>query len=291
MNQRLAYFCDRATAPCHLYAWPGTDGAGTSLYQVFCRAPLDASRLDGNGSAIDSETLRQCVAAAGGGLIAQTRQTDTTTELRVAVIPGDGYAPSTHLLLLDPGAEPEPLPLDDRTLTLAPGTFVLLPATRTDQSTLGTFLEHLHRLPGDYRGLLLNVLRRPGIEATMGRLEHRLDRLDRLPAPAAATVPEDRTPKYRFADRWPWLLAGLLVLNLFGVIGLWVKITTDQAAPPVFQIAWPDATDPPFLPAAIGSAIEAPLSEAQDGHPPREPGPDRHDTADRPDSGRGKAGQ
>jgi len=298
MNERLAYFCDRATAPCHLYAWPGTDEAGTSLYQVFCRAPLDVSRLDGKESAVDRETLRQCVAAAGGGLIAQTRQTDTATELRVAVIPGDGYAPSTHVLLLNPGAEPEPLPLDDRALTLAPGAFVLLPATRADQSTLGTFLEHLHRLPGDYRGLLLNVLRRPGIEATMGRLEHRLDRLDRLSAPAAAIVAEGGTPRPRFADRWPWLLAGLLALNLIGVIGLWVKISTDQAAPPSYQIAvpldlqpWPDATDPPFLPAATGSAIQAPLSKAQDGHPPREPGPDRHDTADRPGPGRGEAGR
>jgi len=286
MNERLAYFCDRATAPCHLYAWPGPDGAGTSLYQVFCRAPLDA-----NGSAVDLETLRQCVTAAGGGLIAQTRQTETTTELRVAVIPGDGYAPSTHVLLLNPGAEPELLPLDHRALTLAPGAFVLVPANRTDQSTLGAFLEHLHRLPGDYRGLLLNVLRRPGLEATMGRLEHRLDRLDRLLAPATATVPEGSTPTHRFADRWPWLLAGLLVLNLLGVVGLWVKITTDQAAAPVFQIAWPDATEPPFLPAATGSAIEAPLSKAKDGHAPQEPGPNRHDTADRPGPGRGEAGR
>ncbi len=291
MNERLAYFCDRATAPCHLYAWPGTDEAGTSLYQVFCRAPLDKFRLDGNGSQMDIEILRQCVAAAGGGLIAQTRPTDTATELRVAVIPGDGYTPATHLLLLNPGAEPEPLPLDDRTLTLAPGAFVLLPATRTDQSSLGTFLEHLHRLPGDYRGLLLNVLRRPGIEATMGRLEHRLDRLDRLLAPAAAIVPQNSTPGSRFADRWPWLPAGLLVLNLLGVIGLWVKITTDQAAPPVFRIAWPHATDPPFLPAAVGSAIDAPLSKAKDDQPPREPGPNRHDTADRPGPGRGEAGR
>ncbi|WP_295588280.1 hypothetical protein [uncultured Lamprocystis sp.] len=290
MNERLAYFCDRATAHCHLYAWPGTDGAGASLYQVFCRAPLDTSRLDPNGSTVDSETLRQCVAAAGGGLIAQTRQTDTTTELRVAVIPGDGYAPSTQFLLLNPGAEPTPLPLDNRALALASGTFVLLPATRTDQSILGTFLEHLYRLPGDYRGLLLNVLRRPGIEATMGRLEHRLDRLDRLLAAPAATVPEGGAP-HRFADRWSWLLASLLVLNLLGVISLWVKITTDQAAAPVFQIAWPDATDAPFLPAATGSAIEAPLPKAKDGHAPQEPGLDRHDTADRPDSGRDEAGR
>ena len=145
------------------------------------------------------------------------------------------------MLLLNPGQEPEPLRFDGQDIRLAPGAFVLLPATREDQSTLLAFLEHLHRLPGDYRSLLLNVLRRPGIEAAIGRLEQRLDRLDRQLTPAAVNE-ETRPPSGPMDGGWPWLLAGLLVLNLLGVAvaAFWIKGSLNQPGPqPVYRFEVP----------------------------------------------------
>ena len=183
MNERLTFFCDRATEHGQLYARESPDETEATLFQVYCRSALDDGWLASLGSVGDLESMRPHMAASGGGLIAQTSQTGTETHLRVEAVPGAGYDPATELLLLNPGQEPEPLRFGAQDIRLAPGAFVLLPATREDQSTLLAFLDHLHRLPGDYRGLLLNVLRRPGIEAAIGRLEQRLDRLDRQLSP------------------------------------------------------------------------------------------------------------
>jgi hypothetical protein len=292
MNERLTYFCERATGHCHLYAWTGSgathDGAANgpeaSLYQVFCRTPLNDSWPDTSAGAGDLEAVRRRVAAAGGGLIAQTSRTADRTILRVESVPGSGYDPATDLLLLNPGREPEPLPLPERAITLAPGAFVLLPATRTDQSSLLAFVDQLHRLPGDYRGLLLNVLRRPGIEATIGRLEQRLDLLDRRLAPAAALAGEATAPAASNRDRWPWLLAGLLVLNLLGSLAaaLWLKGALGSLTrQPGYHFELPLNLPPapgilnlPLTPAIGGSPTDRHPPRTGTGQPAAGPGPD-----------------
>ncbi|HYN78456.1 MAG TPA: hypothetical protein VES73_11755 [Lamprocystis sp. (in: g-proteobacteria)] len=252
MNERLTYFCDRTTGHCELYTALGADEAAASLYQVSCRSALGDSWLDSTGRVGDLGALRQGVAAAGGGLVARTSQTGTETHLHVESVPGTDYQPSSELLLLSPGLEPAPVPFAGRDIRLPAGAFVLLPATRGDQATLLTFLGHLHRLPGDYRGLVLNVLRRPGIEATIGRLEQRLDRLDRQLTPALVGTGEATTPAALIGGFWPWLLAGLLVLNLLGVVAaaLWIKALAGQPGPPpVYQFEVP--LDPPSSPGPL----------------------------------------
>jgi len=234
MNERLAFFCDRDTAPCHLYTWAHMEGENEALYQVYSRLPLDDPGLDAKGRVDSVAAIKPRVATAGGGLIAATRQVGTTTELRVETVPAAGYDPATDLLVLRPGEGPAWEGISSAAIGLGPGAFILLPGTRTDQSNLQGFLDHLNRLPGDYRTLLLNVLRRPGIEGALWRLERRLDRLAGAPVPAAA--PEDRhqAQTQQFPGAWPWLLTSLLVLNLIAVVAStwWLKGAQEQSVPP-----------------------------------------------------------
>ena len=284
MNEQLTFFCDRAADHRHLYAWAGADEAGECLYQVYCRAALDGAGPDPAGPGSDLDRLRRRLAAAGGGLIAQTSRDSDLTSPRVESVPGAGYDPATELLLLNPGQEPEPMPFRDRDIALIPGAFVLLPATRADQSTLLKFLDHLHRLPGDYRGLMFNVLRRPGIEATMGRLEQRLDLLDRRLTPAVALIGETKGPAAPIGGRWPWLLAGLLVLNLLGILAtaLWLKGSLGSAASrPVYHLELPLNLPPapgivnlPFTPAVGGLPTDRHQPNASTGQPTAGPSPD-----------------
>ncbi|WP_295383988.1 hypothetical protein [uncultured Thiodictyon sp.] len=229
MNERLAFFCNRDTASCHLYTWTHTDGGGETLYQVYCRGALHRAATD--ALAIEIETIRPWIDAADGGLIAETRLVGAALQLRVETIPAPGYDPATELLVLRPGQEPARQPLGPDPLDLAPGAFVLLPATRADQSNLAALVEHLDRLPGDYRALLLNVLRRPGIEGALWRLEGRLDRLTATGVDSG-TEPQ-RTPPAPAAARWHWLLAGLLILNLLTTLAAawWTKPSPDTPAP------------------------------------------------------------
>ncbi|WP_295444213.1 hypothetical protein [uncultured Thiodictyon sp.] len=229
MNERLAFFCNRDTAPCHLYTWARPHADGDTLYQVYCRGALTDPWPPADGPAIDLETIRARVTAAAGGLIAATRLAGAGTQLRLATIPATGYDPASQLLLLRPGLEPEWQPIGPDAIDLGPGAFVLLPAIRADQSNLQALLEHLERLPSDYRALLLNVLRRPGIEGALWRLERRLAHL---------TGQQDQAPPVGGNLGWPWVLAPLLVLNLLATLGsvCWTKPSPGIAtAPPTYS--------------------------------------------------------
>ena len=246
MNERLAFFCDRDTAPGHLRTWTDAGETGETLYQVWCRAALADPGPDAAGPAADPAGLAARVAAAGGGIIAVTRPTGTGAALRVATIPAAGYDPAAELLVLRPGQSPAWTPGNGAAIPADPGTFVLAPATRADQSTLRAFLDQLERLPDDYRSLLLNVLRRPGIEGALWRLERRLERLHGDPTPATTDDHEARPLGPRLAQAWPWVLTGLLVLNLLAVLGSawWVKGSTGDAAPPEEVGHQPGASPP-----------------------------------------------
>jgi len=253
MNERLAFFCDRDAAPGHLCTWVGTHGDADTLYQVWSRAPFPDPGADPDPDGASPARAR--LAAAGGGLIAATRQSAAGPELRVETVPGADYDPATELVLLSPGETPQRLPLDGTALPLAPGTFVLLPATRADQANLHTFLAHLERLPDDYRGLLLNVLRRPGIEGALWQLEARLARLQGDPPPGLSAA-ADQAPGPRLARAWPWTLAGLLLLNLLAVLGSawWLKGGTSEGT--ARQVETGDAPTAPWR--APGGALQTP---------------------------------
>jgi hypothetical protein len=260
MNERLVFYCDRSATAGSLYTWAEGEGAAHALVQVWCRMPLadivgttttgglapDPTHIGQTGDvpparqmagpAVDQgrqgerPTLHSQIAAAGGGLIARTGAAGPPTSLRVETVPADGFVAADALLLLAPGMPPRWVPWTEAAIDLEPGAFVLLPATRADQSDLAIWLVHLERLPGDYRDLLLNCLRRPGLEAVIGRLGGRLDRLDeglgRLGTSTALVPP----PAARGGRPWPWLPTVLLLLNLAGVIGLWLRAPRDDAA-------------------------------------------------------------
>ena len=253
MNERLAYFCDRAAPTSHLYTWSGEDTSAECLYQVYCRAALDDPWPLGDGDAVDLDALRQRIAAAGGGLVARTERTRDRTELHLERVPGTGYEPATELLLLSPDRDPERLPLGGEAIALKPGAFVLLPATAEDQTHLHGLLEHLYRLPGDYRALLLNVLRRPGIEAAMRRLERSLERLQGQLPLTATDARTEPAPAPRIGGPWPWVATGLLVLNLAAVLGsaVWLKepAKTPDCQPEAVVRAIPD---PLLWPRSLG---------------------------------------
>jgi hypothetical protein len=247
MNERLVFFCDRDQRPCYLYRWGATEGGSSYLYQVYCRSALDTAPPGQPGQRIDLAILAEQVAAAGGGLVAETRQSGDLVVLRVQTVPTAGYEPAHGMVMLAPGHEPKPMPIDGRGITLATGELVLVPSTSDDEANLAALIEHLKRLPGDYRGLVLDVLRQPGIDGVMRRLTLRinelLERLGKTPAegPQASghasqrggpftavtetmdtRLPQGATPKARIGGFWPWLLAGLLVLNLAGLAaGVW----------------------------------------------------------------------
>lgn len=301
MNERLAYFCDRAALTSHLYTWAGAGASAECLYQVYCRAALTDPWPMADGDAVDLEAVRERVAAVGGGLVARTERVRDRTELHLETVPGTGYEPATELLLLSPDLDPERLPLGGEAIALKPGAFVLVPATAEDQAHLRGLLEHLYRLPGDYRSLLLNVLRRPGIEAAMRRLERRLERL-RGQLPLTTTdVRTEPALAPRIGGPWPWVATGMLVLNLAAVLGsaVWLKEpakTPDCRPEDVVRaipdpLLWPrslgvpEAESPPFhvvaiplwQPSLIPGAIDklpAPPSNPSTGTP-ETPGGDK----------------
>lgn len=247
MNERLAFYCDRTAARCHLYTWQGTDGAGDRLFQLWCKGAIEAPSLDDPGQTAWPTDLRPRVAAAGGGLIVETRRGETrpvgvSTELRIGIIPAADFSPATGLLLLHPGQAPEWAPIGKDPLQLGPGGFVLLPATSDDQSDLQGLLDHLERMPGDYRDLVLNVLRRPGIEGALWQLEGRLGRIaDQLNGTNDAVQGPTPGPPSRPTDRWPWVLAGLLTLNLLTVLGsTWwiIESLSAQHSQPIDRLDW-----------------------------------------------------
>jgi hypothetical protein len=274
MNERLSFFCDRSAAHCHLYAWTEADAGSETLVQVWCRTALDETGPAAQGAGSHGN-LRHQVAHGGGGLIARTRHTGDLIELHCEAVAADGYQPPSELLLLRPGREPESLPFADHAVTLDTGAYVLLPASRADQSLLGGLLEHLHRLPGDYRDLLLNVLRRPGLEAAMARLQQRLDRPDLGAAPRAAGGPPGGIPGAGLGHRWPWVLAGLLVLNLLGIAGLWFKSAGPAAGGrldsrfevPLDLKPWPGLASPPTAPATTALPAHARATDLEGGSP------------------------
>ncbi len=229
MNERLGLFCDRASPDCHLSTWSESDLDGERLFQVYCRGALEDPWPQRDGGVLDTATLSQRISTAGGGLIAMTAETGDTTGLQVDRVPGPDYEPATEMLLLTPDREPRLLAIGADRLSLEPGAFVLLPATRADQASLKGLLEHLGRLPGDYGSLLLQVLRRPGIESAMRRLEQRIDRLDTSSFRTVLSAGEGRTAAVHIGGRWPWLLAGLLVLNLAAVVGSALRAGHPQA--------------------------------------------------------------
>jgi hypothetical protein len=242
MNERLVFFCDRDQRPCYLYRWGATEGSSSYLYQVYCRSALDTAPPGQPGQRIDLAVLADQVAAAGGGLVAETRQSGDLVVLRVQTVPAVGYEPAHGMVMLAPGQEPKPMPIDGRGITLATGELVLVPATGDDEANLAILIEHLKRLPGDYRGLILDVLRQPGLDGAMRRLTLRINELMERFGETSGEVPEasgrgsqrggpltpgtdttdpsrtrKATPKVRMGGFWPWLLAGLLILNLAGL--------------------------------------------------------------------------
>lgn len=280
MNERLVFFCDRDQRPCYLYRWGATEGGSSYLYQVYCKAVLEHSPPAQSEQKLNLAGLADQVAAAGGGLVAETQQTGDMMVLSVQIIPAAGYQTPKSMVVLAPGQDPKQAPIEGRGMTLTAGELALVPATADDEANLAALIKHLERLPGDYRRLVLDVLRQPGIDGTMRRLTLRinelLERLGEMPAegPEASgqnsrhTEPlaqelvkknwmhaKGEIPTARIEGFWPRLLAGLVILNLAGLAaGAWLLpgktareiqravVPTDLTGEPLSPQAAPDQT-------------------------------------------------
>jgi hypothetical protein len=273
MNERIVFFYDRDRRSGCVYRRGAVKAGSRYLYQVYSRLPLDEAQLEPSDEGIDAAHLAALVAAAGGGLIAETRQTGDLVALHVQSIPAEGYERPNGMLMLAPGQEPKPIQIGDRGVTLIAGELAVVPATADDEANLAALIKHLEQLPGDYRGLVFDVLRQPGIDGAMRRLTLRIDELlERLgKAPAhGVDVPGPVQQHEQTAvsgvgaiDRaaarenrlgatiggfWPWLLAVLLLINLAGLAaGTWL------------------------LPAATAQRIERGASNPESSRPPQPP--------------------
>ncbi len=245
MNERLVFFCDRERRPCYFYRWGVIEGGTSYLYQVYCRSALDETLSAQPGQKIDLMVLVRQVAAAGGGLVAETRHTGDHVVVSIQRAPAADFEPAQGMMMLAPGQEPKPVPIDGCSMMLTTGGLALVPATAADEANLTALIKHLERLPGDYRGLVLDVLRQPSIDGAMRRLTLRINELserlgqasaDRSPAlddkgPSGLAIApradatgrgRDAATGARIGGFWPWLLTGLLILNLGGLAaGAW----------------------------------------------------------------------
>ena len=238
MNKRLTFFFDRAEGDGtggQVYSLVGRHDNGEILHQVFARSPIDTEGLVTADGGIDHESLTARLQAAGGGLVVEVFGSPDGDRLQPTVAAAAGYATASQMLVLRSGGEPDWVPAAGQAVTLADGDFVLMPTTAQEQTQLIDLVAQLGRLPGDYRALLLNVLRRPGLEAAMQRLEQRLDEL--APNQAQSHVPAQASAEpARVVVKsgwWPWLLGLLLLLNLAGVGVLLLRQEKPVAGPAV----------------------------------------------------------
>jgi len=220
MNKRIAFFCDRANPLCHLTSFSRLDQDRQQLFQVYTRGPVDESALGSGQPESLFVNLGEAVRKAGGGVLAAVSAAGAEEHIRIETVPASDYEPPTQGIRLRPGEPPEPFVINPSVRSVSADEFILLPVNRGEQDVLIKFIEDLGHLPGDYRTLIVNTLRRPGIEVAMRRLEKRLDSLEgRLPQHGKS----GRRSTTRLWGLWGALVSLLLVLNLAAVADLWSK--------------------------------------------------------------------
>lgn len=123
----------------------------------YCAALVEDLRSKGQGG-----LLVRLVATAKGG----------TVEVRG--FPAEGFEPPSRFLYLRPGHAAFFEEVRERPTDCQPADRFLVPVDSDSERRLESLLRDLSYLPGDLEDLVVNALRRPGIEARLSALESRV---------------------------------------------------------------------------------------------------------------------
>lgn len=155
-----------------------------------------------------------------GGLSVQMNRPRSAPTVVVKTWKGSRYAPPTRLLILRRDNDAEPKEIAEKIqFSLNAGDRVLLPLDLDSQEGLDKLQVGLEHLPPDYEEIVLEMIRRPSLEARVERLEQMV----RGKPPSTRDVPNSeqvqRGPAAGlFADRWA------LGIALFGALALSILI-------------------------------------------------------------------
>lgn len=178
MTSTLVLFCDRSAGSREPSVIHDRSGGTSCTYHRYASRDIDWQLLDGDSKTPRIDAAQHALEGAGGGLIAMVSESSTGRTAGLRFVSGEAYQPPTEGLRLRAGTPPEFFELDQQDHPLAHDERWVIPADQELQTTLRQFVEHLEKLPGDYATLFLNLLRRPGLEVGMHRLERAMRDLE-----------------------------------------------------------------------------------------------------------------
>jgi len=156
MTDVLTFYATNDGAQGCRYALDATGGARILVYTP---APLGQDVLQ------DRKALTQSI-QTNGGLMVETAPLGGGTQVRVTMRPAGGYTPPEKLFVLDLMATPRPVKAS-ASFEVPLGDHVVVPVDQASEGDLEKLWDLLRGLPEDTAATMLDVLRRPGLEAVV----------------------------------------------------------------------------------------------------------------------------
>lgn len=159
---------------------------GNSLFSlsIYSRLPFEHSELLSDQKFNDNEAwqtywskLSDLIRQQGGGLIVMTQESNQQLSVevyRIAATEPEAYLPPRHIICLQPGYSPAERPFDGTKLSLSlfRGSHLIVPVDEDAGNHFTSFRKNYSGwFPADFESLMLTMLKQPGLDLRVDRLQ------------------------------------------------------------------------------------------------------------------------